>query len=47
MKTYQKPELKYEMLINSENIAAGLEDWMTGNELMNTGVTTYTYVYQS
>ena len=45
MKTYIKPEMKCEKIINSEIIANGLANWIDGNELTHQGVTTY--VYQS
>lgn len=47
MKTYTKPEIKYEALINSDNISNGLSLWLEGNELTDKGVTTYTYMLES
>lgn len=44
MKTYIKPELRYEKVINSQVIAnGGLADWVQNNDLQDMGVTIYEY----
>jgi len=43
VKNYKKPEIDFIKVVSSDIIAStnGLASWMEGNELTETGVTTY------